>query len=1094
MSGWGLYWGSSWGLTPPGVDVSPIHQADYNRGGWLMMIEGCPIGFTSIPALAGTGATSWIGTAYGDREILLGLTVPDLPLGESQPFEARIKEERPTFDLLDFDGRVRELFAEMWPDETTDSMGTRLSPLDDPAPEFIAGPAETPIGIWGRHIGTEAIGPAGERRHFWIEPTGKPPGLDHVAGPDWPVSLITDDPRIWTGRMVAIYRIVQDPETGSWPDWDDQHAGGSLWWIGKIKGRGSFASTDRGRVFKLPCSSVASLLRKSLNLSRSTRWAKPAIGSVTLTGDELKVAAWIGVLGGVDMPDGIATTPSTFDCQTLASGNTLAGCTTRAEIRDRLNAIIQTMISGATVDGILATTNAGWTGPTPPVDQSYWQDGSADREIEISADGSVIGIKCEADPIGFDGFYLGLAVDVRVAQLLGWDINALPWTQGVGGTCPVGGPNWGGDPEDQIMPDYHVIGIFETRLSPDDSLPWSNGGAMVSREAPYPQGTVTLDPSGGDEIKLAVGEWPVQGQFGQPWTSGAQIDGVDVDTAGWWIFRGQRLTAEAYLNGGEPEDYQQVALCEWVSNATGDAVAEDSVAYARIRVLRWYDPRRFGIPYEGMTEPWVSVAGGLEIAPLGIIGGTALASVGTPAPDWRHRVIPRTLMSSGTCEWNDTGDAVELVAGTNHPADLPANESRAGDVEAADLGLGLPNEWVDWQSWYKCAAALPGGAAGALNRVTYAISGSTQAEDLLHEMMRGAGWAWSWKRTDGIGPPQLGCWDPIKPLALADVEVTITRAIAAEPSSPSTDTNPQWRAQVDLRNDGPFDRFEFLTDRGPLESDLAYRLEFESQDVGRRYRDGKITWTVEDSGLRNPAPWLGTILAPVFEWSEAARQRFALGFGERYARSARVYRQVLDATYITRIGLGTVVHVIDGSAEAPDGTLGVNHLGRVIDATILTKSFQGIRVAVLLESRPIDAVKVWGPSACAGVGSWNSGTNTLTISEDWADVGGGHNDARGFTQPAWDTRAGGALRVTIYQSEDGVTFPADLVASADIASANEEGNTLGLTSITGTIYRDTIKRIVAAPYDEQTAAWALALYIPVTEPTGLFDGNKGSRL
>lgn len=1092
---WGGPWGEYWGESS---SVDEIHQQLHNIGGWVMFIEGVREGFTNIEALVGSGDGSWIGTEYGDREILPGLEVPDLPLGVSVPFEAMITEVRPNFEIMDFNGRVRQLFAEHWDDAGTDYMTARLAPTDDPAPSSTLGPGDVAVDLWGRHIGTEAIGPAGERRHYWIEPVDAPPGLDHPAGSNGrPPSAITDEPRVWAGRLVAVYRIVQDGN-GSWPAWTEQHAGGSMWWVGRLKGRGHFKSGRNGeRVLSLPASSVGSLLRKPLNLARPARWI-PIIGTdLALTGDAAKVAAWIGTNTPEPLEGGgINVVPSTYDCQTLASGNTLAGLTTKAEIVAKIQDIVETMISGADSGSVLAASNAEWVGPIL-TGNDYWQiDGGGARDVDISDDGGTIKIKCEVDSFEADGFYIGLLLDARVWQLLGWDVNDPAFLFMGGKSAEIGGVNWGENASDAVVPSGHYQAEFSTRVSPDDVL-GENAGDWATYNAPYPGGVAMLDNTPGTVIYLDFCAVWSEGQLQQPYEYGSQIDGTDTDTAGWWIFRGQRLTAQAFLAGEDPSEYAVVALCEWVSTPFGDGIETDGGGQAAIKIIRWEDPAAFGLPYEPMTEPWAGAldGDGIEAAPLAVFGGIALGSYSTPAaPDWRHRLIPRLLLSSGTAAWSESGGEVLLDEGTNHPTDMPADDKWAGDIEVADLGLAIPRNWVDWASWYSCAGKLPGGAASPINRVTYATLGPIQAEDLLRQAMAGAGWAWSWKRDAGAGPPAFGCWDPIAPLALDDVEVTLSRSTsAAEPKSP--DGTPQWRAVVEFRDDGPFDRFVFETDASAIDGDTAYKLTHESLGRGRRYRDGKLVWSIDDGGLRNPAPWVGTAQAAFYDWTNAARERFASGFGEWYSKAARVYRTIVDATYTTRIGLGTVVRVIDSTAEAPDGTLGIDHIGRVIEATIVVRGNQhAVKVAVLLQPWSVDTLTVWGPMAItSGPDNYDADASELTVVADHAGVGGGHRDVTAFVRPA-NVEGSGLLRVAIYQSEDGLDYAAGLEARADVASVDEDANTISLTNITGTIYRDTIKVIVGAPYDEQTADWVLALFAPVTDHTGYFDSEKGKTL
>ena len=93
--------------------VSDIHTAEHNVGGWLIFIEGCRFAFTDIETLVGTGVGSWIGTAYGDREVLPGLVMPaELHLGETMPWRAQIRDPTPAaFSVIDYDGRVSALFT-----------------------------------------------------------------------------------------------------------------------------------------------------------------------------------------------------------------------------------------------------------------------------------------------------------------------------------------------------------------------------------------------------------------------------------------------------------------------------------------------------------------------------------------------------------------------------------------------------------------------------------------------------------------------------------------------------------------------------------------------------------------------------------------------------------------------------------------------------------------------------------------------------------------------------------------------------------------------------------------------------------------------
>jgi hypothetical protein len=499
-------------------------------------------------------------------------------------------------------------------------------------------------------------------------------------------------------------------------------------------------------------------------------------------------------------------------------------------------------------------------------------------------------------------------------------------------------------------------------------------------------------------------------------------------------------------------------------------------------------PWRFGLPFDKLTEPWANNVGDLECAPLGVLGGMS-----SNAPGHRHRMIVSALLSTGTSLWDDTGDSVTITPGDNQPAGFPPLEI-AGDIEVADLGLGIPSVFVDWASFYTAAAQLPGGVGGALNRILYVRSGSAKMSSVLREAMAGAGWSWSLMRTGSGMVPAFGCYDPLRLIQPDDVVATLTRTDLAELS---IDDGPQWRGTVELRRGGPYDRFEFEVGGPPIDVDDAepYELVMESTDTGRRYRSGRISWPVKDSGLRDPAPWLGTPNQQKYDWTDLARQRFASGIGERLAKQQRIYRGVYNARFAGLLGLGSPVHVVDATCEAADGTRGINHRGRVIEASIVARGTGkcSIRVAIELERKAVDAVRVWGPYAYSGDNGWNSGTSTLTIAEDFGLIGDDHVDTLGFTRPAWTTHPAVDLEVDVYESEDTTTWT--LAASGTVDAVTPATPSIELTLTSGSLYRDTLKIVVPGTWPAQPTDWPGLLFAPVTAGTGLYDGtNKGIRL
>jgi hypothetical protein len=1099
------------------MDVADIHLLEDNEAGWVLFIEGLAVGFTNIVALAGTGASSWIGTGWGARTIKRGLRLPaELSYGESDPWSSEINDSTPAaITLLDHDETLVSLFIDDEPDETTDTLAQRLSPLDDPAPDPGIGLDGEIITLWDRDVGIEHVGPAGQRRHFWICPDDVPPGLDHFAAVGWPASRVGDAPSQWAGRKIAIYRIVRDPGSGAWPSWDDQYAGGSLWWYGTMTDRGEWTDVtdgdEQGRGFTFYALGLSSWTERTANLSRPVEWYTPR-ASVQLSGDELKVAAWIEPLDPPALGDGIGDAVTVYDVHTLASGDDLTGADSADEFFEIIRDIAYTMADGTDHGSAAAANNSTWGGLVLPAGDE-WNDGVDPRDrrrVRISNSGRTIEIKCEPTPEGADtgagtfpclGFRLCIAADSRVWQAAGWDINRAEFRSRAQtfGVCRVGGPDWGEAEGAQVLPPYHVTGMFSTRneteVPPAAEKFWDNDGNWRTYTAPWDAGCVTLSHDGGTEVFVAIGTVRCEGQHGSPFTLGSQIDGSDCDAAGWWLFRGMRLTTDEYLAGkrdGTP--YVGVALCEWVSTLDGTEVEVNDEGYATIRIVRWEDPRRFSLPFDPLTEDWVNLVGVLECCPLGVLGGIAVG-----APGWRHRLIVTALLSTGTSVWDTSGDLVTITPGANQPGDFIASET-AGDIEVADLGLGIPAPFVDWQSFYIAASQLPGGVGGSLNRVLYSLYGSQKISTVLRECMSGAGWSWSLMRRVGGFVPAFGCYDPLRPVQPGNVVATLTRDDIAELG---VEDGPQWRGVVELRNGGPYDDFQFEVGRCPVDVDNAepYTLSMPSTDTGARFRSGKIPWLVKDSGLIDPTHWLGMPGGQVYDWTGNARTRFASGIGPRLAKQQRIYRAVYNARFAGVLGLGSQVHVVDSTAETPTGTRGINHRGRVIELAIVARGTGkcSVKVAVELERKAVDEVRVWGPCAYAEVDSWDADTGLLTVIEDHLLAANDHSDTLGFTRPAWVSHPAALLVVLIFQSEDGETWPDALTVIAEVSTADSGASTIDPSSIDGTLLRDTLKYVVAMAYDEATygqlAYWPGLIFAPATAASGLYDGvNKGIRL
>jgi hypothetical protein len=113
--------------------------------------------------------------------------------------------------------------------ETAEDLVTTLAPATVPAP----------MSLWGKQVGLEQIGPAGERRRYSVVP-GFEVGLAHLGQNDAYAtgsapSPVSDSPVLWAGRRCAIYRVAFDDAAGAFEDLADAQR---IWW-GSLRAKGS---------------------------------------------------------------------------------------------------------------------------------------------------------------------------------------------------------------------------------------------------------------------------------------------------------------------------------------------------------------------------------------------------------------------------------------------------------------------------------------------------------------------------------------------------------------------------------------------------------------------------------------------------------------------------------------------------------------------------------------------------------------------------------------------------------------------------------------------------------------------------------------
>lgn len=1006
----------------------------------LFVVEGVPYVWSTHPDLDGT-------TYMGDgRVVLPGLERPKVTTEVPPSNHWQFRRHPATIVLQDLDGRLAEVFGQFFSAHTPLSSG--IHPSEDPIAD---------AALHGRQVGSEAIGPAGERDR-WPVVDGFEHAREHVGenyeSEDLALTPVSDGQVILRGRRCALIRVFRDvvdypdeasSEEAHWRPWDE---GDRFWW-GTIRDE----ATVDGRTWAIECDGPESWLYRPLGLLTQDRPVK-ALAPLRLSDIDGQDETRIGIIlrsfrSPPDDPTAFEYGSDNFVSQVAAVdvlglrqdvSNALAAAVAAAgpdgafEDEDGKEAYID-VSSGAIhlrIDNL--GINEQWPQATIVLHRKVWERWGFDVDEQAARETA-------------DKYYVDFTVDPLVPGL---DVP------------PAAG---------------YVAGRFTTLPDPGQygedtsSALYDNNGAVRSWLPFYKAGAQVLDSDTSAGIVVELGNGDIvhhTGQIDRPVasdpddpTSGYDLDGNPVDTHGYWIFYGRRR----FAGTDEVFDEVQIAEASWRARPLHQhQLAGDPPA---IVVTRWLDPRDFGFEHKALSSPWVALANApgeesILARPLLRLGYRQHGFADDPAIVMLRLVLTTGQSTGWTSFENDP--ATSLPATANEPVLVPSVRL---DGEVADLGLSIPASMVrNPLEWGNLSANLPDG----LRRMSLGVLPGMAGEDLFRGLMHVNGWGWT------LRGGQYGVFDP-------------TAAVYPEVGDPVLDLSAKATSGRDIslhkilqdaRVLAPVDRFILEYDWEPAADQPTREESHRSTDRGVRYRHqtggSQSEYRVLAHGKRNIGGWRQRTDQVARWWEQRHTMLRRYPVRRRVGQDLWVGQKVIltepralssDGTYGLLAAVGIVTKVsIDEGAAATEPT-------HFLDILVNASSAAGIRFNA--------------PSA-RGRG-FDVATGRLYCFNDWAGVGNGYLDVAHFVEPGW-SNLGGLFRIRVVQW-NGSSWSETMTARVTGANAVADDCYLEVDDVVGTYRRDDDALVIGRAMDDQDGAWPQAFFSPICAPNGTWTGGTG---
>ncbi len=1009
----------------------------------VIFLEGVDVAFTTDES-GDLHGTSWITELHGVRRVVPGLAFPT-GLGDHLDIDTgQIEDRIQTFKIVDVEGILPALFKRSHRVEGVLAKTLRAGRgLETTAMTVKSKPGVE--SIRGKHLGTESIGPNGERRYlecfpFDVSTPGEEHPVDFEDNMRLPVVGITDTPSVFQGRRVSVYMLYKDPAksgASAWAPWKEQHDAGGLLWKGTMRAKGKIQAN---RTWSFSCLGTESMLSRQLGIRSQSGWT-PVTGSIALA----------------DLSENLIA----VECTDVNAGGTLTIYDSAAfDTSQKVTGTSPTTIASSVSSIVTAVTTAA-TANRPSTPPGAWTD----SDHRVTVDVGLISVGTAPDPLTAPA--LTLVMHIKVWRALGFE----PREQNL---------LWENDPKDEKAMSFYRVGQTERFGSAGDLVPgpdfWrgrtttnrdpanadgvagiGNNGIDMPWQGVSTVGFLSLDARGTSQgsggaaspLDLAIGSAParIEGQNTIPHSDAVLSGTTEADSARYFEFKGRTVKVDG--DTLEQIEFRTVGRLSWIDTNGHPSDGPDGLP--RVNIDQFVDPRPFGMNEMTLTSGIVFETGEMNIRPL-----TAWAYMEDISKPDRlqeaHQILSQILLSSGTGPGYSGADNTNptLTPGQNQKG-YGAGDSQFGDdLEIADMGLTFPRELVaDAPAFRDAFGHISAGYKDDFNRVRYAYSGSIDSKKIFQSIMEPRRLAWS-LHGNVLTPIFIG---PVG----SDVDFELTESDMAKIEGPDTEQNvtrPISSAMLSYR----YDIGEGSTNNTERAS---------ARDRGAYTRTEGEERKITDHGLVPPA-WYNFAMKGFLgagDWTPEFRRLWGQDAAEFY--SAPHFMVTLEVSRIKGqdIRIGSTVMVTNPWPVAPTGTYGLaQDPGLVVGTSYNTKTDKCM-VDVLVFATPA----------------------TLYFSPYLEVIGFDGNDVLfdkdpgAFIEPAHSALGGdAAVQILGYDRADW-----EVLHSTTITARVAGQNRLTMAApITGA-FRDKFKYMIMNK--TQTAAWVSALYGVTTRPDGTFD-------